>query len=209
MDPLRFYDRLGKHYDLFEVAEAHAKARARQLVEQADGARLLNVGTGTGKEHARLQKMFRGRIFGLDRSAIMTRLSYGRAGGPLCQADSRRLPYASESLDVVYSAYVLDLLPLPDLPAILGEFWRVIRPGGRLLLLGLTEGTNLSSRALVKAWKTVYALSPLACGGCRPLQLSGLVRLAGFYLESREVIVQLGAPSEILLACKEISVAGV
>jgi len=40
----------------------------------------------------------------------------------------------------------------------------------------------------------------VTCGGCRPLQLSELVRQAGFNWVERQVLVQLGIPSEVLVA---------
>jgi ubiquinone/menaquinone biosynthesis C-methylase UbiE len=50
----------------------------------------------------------------------------------LKQADSRRLPFDEDAFDLVYNAYMLDLIPAQDMPLTLGEFWRVLRPGGRL-----------------------------------------------------------------------------
>jgi len=82
------------------------------------------------------------------------------------------------------------------------EQWSPTLAGGRAVLLALTEGVDLPSRSLVAAWKLVYAVSPLACGGCRPLRLTDLVKQAGFDPVEREVIVQLGLPSEIIVASR-------
>ena len=98
------------------------------------------------------------------------------------------------------ASYVLDLLPAGDLPAALAGFRRVLRPGGRMVIVSLTEGVTAPSRLIVALWKAVYSVSPLACGGCRPLQLSEMVCQAGFDNIEREVIVQLGVPSEIVIA---------
>jgi ubiquinone/menaquinone biosynthesis C-methylase UbiE len=200
-----FYDRIGAHYDIFEMYEARAKERARQLLEVDGSKYLLNVGVGTGREHARIQQTIGpGSIaFGVDISPVMTELASQQTGTPICRADTHCLPYASGSFDQIYIAYVLDLIPLRDIPTILEEFWRVLRPGGELLILALTEGVDIPSRALVTAWKLVYAFSPLACGGCRPLQLSDLVKRANYTLIQRQVIVQMAVPSEILLARKD------
>jgi hypothetical protein len=40
----------------------------------------------------------------------------------------------------------------------------------------------------------------VACAGCRPLPLSRLVRAAGFDGLRQQVVVQLGMPSEIVVA---------
>jgi len=71
-----------------------------------------------------------------------------------------------------------------------------------MVILALTEGIDLPSQALVAVWKGVFSLNPAMCGGCRPLELLDLVYRAGFTQVEREVIVQLGVPSEIITAKK-------
>jgi hypothetical protein len=68
------------------------------------------------------------------------------------------------------------------------------------VIVSLTEGVNNPSRLVVALWKAVYALSPIVCGGCRPLELSEIVRRTGFREVEREVLVQLGVPSEVIVA---------
>ena len=164
--------------------------------------RVLNVGVGTGKEHVHIEAAVApgGVAVGLDVSPVMLRLTRARTGTPVCLGDARRLPYANASFDYLFAAYVLDLLPAPDLAGLLHDFRRVLAPGGRLVLVTLTEGVNRPSRALIALWKRIYAISPEGCGGCRPLQLTGLVEQAGFHLAKREVVVQWGVPSEIIVA---------
>ena len=198
----RYYDRLGAYQDWAGRFEGHAKTRALDLLAPTPGCRVLNVGVGTGKEHAHIAAAVvpDGVAVGLDVSPVMLRLTRTRTGSPVCLGDARRLPYASGSLDCLFAAYVLDLLPAPDLPDLLHDFRRVLVPGGRLVLTTLTEGVTRPSRALIALWKLIYAISPEGCGGCRPLQLTGLVQEAGFRLARREVVVQWGVPSEIIVA---------
>ncbi|RME76158.1 MAG: methyltransferase domain-containing protein [Chloroflexi bacterium] len=198
----RFYDRLGAGHDRAEMYESRAKQVGLERLALSPGLRLLNVGVGTGKEHRLLVDGVgpTGLPAGIDLSPVMLRLTRDRTAAPLCQADARRLPFRSGAFDRLFSAYVLDLIPLDDLPGLLAEMRRVLRPGGRLVLVSLTEGVNLPSRAIVGLWKLLYAASPVACGGCRPVQLAGLVRQAGFQQVSREVVVQLAVPSEVITA---------
>jgi demethylmenaquinone methyltransferase/2-methoxy-6-polyprenyl-1,4-benzoquinol methylase len=125
-----------------------------------------------------------------------------RCNSPVCQAAAWHLPFVAGSFDRLYSSYVLDLIPYRRLPKVLAEFNRVLVHGGRLVIIALTEGTTPASRALVAAWKAVYAIAPVACGGCRPLQLASLVEDAGFSSVSRQVVIQLGVPSEIISATR-------
>jgi demethylmenaquinone methyltransferase/2-methoxy-6-polyprenyl-1,4-benzoquinol methylase len=202
-----FYDRMGGRYDWFEIYEGRAKARSLKLLQLAPGQVVLNVGVGTGKQHAEILSEIQpdGLAIGVDVSEVMASLAQERTAAPICQADARFLPCASEHFDRLYAAYVLDLLPLSDLPAVLSGFHRVIKPGGLMVLLALTEGVNVPSRALVAVWKAAYEISPVACGGCRPLQLTRLVQAAGFEDLQREVVVQMAVPSEIIVARKSIA----
>ncbi len=198
----RFYNWLGKRHDWAELYDSRAKQRTLALLELAPGQHVLNVGVGTGKEHKLIQSAVApgGSAFGLDLASVMLKLASKRTSALLCEGDACRLPFAPSSFERLLSTYVLDLLPAGDLPAALAGFRRVLRPGGRMVIVSLTEGVTAPSRLIVALWKAVYSVSPLACGGCRPLQLSEMVCQAGFDNIEREVIVQLGVPSEIVIA---------
>ncbi len=131
---------------------------------------------------------------------VMARLTRQRTGSSTVQANISALPFACKSFDRVLSSYVLDLIRYDEIGTILSEFRRVLRPDGRLVILALTEGESGLSRAVVGVWKAIYGIAPIACGGCRPLRLSGLMREAGYSQVSREVVVQFGVPSEIIVA---------
>jgi ubiquinone/menaquinone biosynthesis C-methylase UbiE len=200
----RIYDYIGKRYDWFGGHDAHAKARAFELLAVTSGQCLLEVGVGTGKEHIRMHAavMPGGISFGIDISRVMLSIAYQKNKTPLCQADARDIPFVSDCFDRIYISYVLVLLPIAEIPGILAGLYRVLKPGGRMVMIALTEGISRSSRTLVTAWKAVYKLSPITCAGCRPLQLSQFVEKAGFIHISREVVVQMAVPSEIVVASK-------
>lgn len=200
----RFYDRLGARHDWAEAYEGRAKARALELLDLGPGRSVLNVGVGTGKEHGKLVSAVGpgGLAVGVDISSVMLDLTQARTHAPVCLADARRLPFADSTFDRLFCAYLLDLLPAADLPEVLREFGRVVAPEGRIALVSLTDGVDPPSRLFVAAWKLVYSVSPVACGGCRPLGLSGLVRDAGLTVITSEVVVQLGVPSEVVEAVR-------
>lgn len=197
-----FYDRIGRRYDWFEFYEGRAKERAFKALDLEPGMKVLNVGVGTGKEVQKVQSSVRprGEVFGLDLSPVMARLTRERVGPTICQADARHLPFANQAFDRLYASYVLDLLPLADIEQLLIDFHRKLNSHGIMVILALTEGVDLPSRALVKIWKGVFAISPAMCGGCRPLQLLEMVEQAGFQVLEHQVIVQAGVPSELIQA---------
>jgi SAM-dependent methyltransferase len=57
----------------------------------------------------------------------------------MAQADMRRLPLADRSVHAVWCHAALLHVPRHDVPTVLAEFARVIRPGGTLSL-GVAEG---------------------------------------------------------------------
>jgi demethylmenaquinone methyltransferase/2-methoxy-6-polyprenyl-1,4-benzoquinol methylase len=57
----------------------------------------------------------------------------------LKQGNARELPYPDESFDLVYNGYMLDLIPLDSFRPILKEMQRVLKPGGKLVLLNMSK----------------------------------------------------------------------
>jgi len=196
------YDTLGTGLDRAARFEARAGTHALAILGLKPGQRTLQIGVGTGKAHLAIARAVApgGQAFGLDLSRVMLRLTHRHSAAPLCEGDAVALPFATHSFDRLYCAYLLDLLPVADLPRALAEFARVLRPTGRLALVSLTEGVDLPSRLFVAAWKLRFRLAPQSLGGCRPLRLRPLVERAGFVVERRDIITQRGFPSEIVVA---------
>ncbi|NJM05751.1 methyltransferase domain-containing protein [Candidatus Gracilibacteria bacterium] len=199
-DARHIYDNLGHALDRAERFEARAKELALNLLAAGPGQQVLHVGVGTGAEHAALQHAVapNGLVVGCDLSRGMLQLTRLRADTPLCEGDAARLPFQTHRFDRLFSAYMLDLLPLAEIPLVLAEFRRVLQPGGQLVLVSLTTGVDVPSRCFVAGWTLLYRIAPQRLGGCRPLQLSDMLQQAGFAVE-RHVVVQRGFPSEVLL----------
>jgi SAM-dependent methyltransferase len=100
---------------------------------------LLDLGCGTGQLAARLAARWpRARVVGCDFSAGM--LHRAAAARPahlrLVQGDAGRLPFVDAAFDVVVCTEAFHWFPAPD--KALAECFRVLRPGGRLLLAVVT-----------------------------------------------------------------------
>ena len=200
----RFYNRLGARYDWFSAYEALAKERALDELALRPGLRVLNLGVGTGQEHLEICRQIgtAGFACGVDLSQVMLRISQRRTQAPHCQADAKDIPLCDQSFERIFAAYILDLLAEQDIPLVLAEARRLLRPTGRLVIAAMTEGVDKASKTLMGAWKLTYKLSPIFLGGCRPLELKEQVTAAGFSPVTRQVIVQLGMPSEIITAIR-------
>ncbi|MFQ5341251.1 MAG: methyltransferase domain-containing protein [Anaerolineae bacterium] len=206
----RFYDRLGAGHDVADLLEARAKRRGLEVLHLAPGQSAANIGVGNGLEY--LEMLARvgptGLVAGLDLSPVMAHLSRQRAldrgerQPALTLGNALKLPYATNSFDRLFSSYMLDLIPAADIPGVLAEFLRVLRPGGRLSLVGLTEGDDPISQSIMSVWTALYRVQPAWLGGCRPLRLRDFVREAGFTFVQRWYVSQWGYPSEVVSAVK-------
>ncbi|HMZ58359.1 MAG TPA: class I SAM-dependent methyltransferase [Leptospiraceae bacterium] len=211
-------DRLRKAYDrrsgiyAATVAKAewpnHLKTMEKIRIEPSD--RILEVAVGPGFSLVELLKRSGGEnnVFGVDMSAGMLDLARKRVSAAgfsnvdLRQADAGNLPFEENKFDILYNAYMLDLIPLKGFLPILTEFKRVLKPGGKLVLLNMSKETEEETSFREKIYQFMpKMLSLYLMGGCRPVLMSDTVRKAGFRNIEREFL-KGNMPSEIVLAVK-------
>ncbi len=112
-----------------------------RLLALTAGEAVLDIGSGPGLLAAEMAQAVgpTGRICGIDVSDSMLTLARGRAvpaGSASVEyrhGGADAVPYADGSFDAVVSTQVLEYVA--DIPAALAEALRVLRPGGRLLVL--------------------------------------------------------------------------
>lgn len=112
------------------------RALAVAWLDQAYGSRgdltILDAGCGTGGNADFLRRY--GAVVGLDLAPLALRLAQRRVPGRLQRGSVLALPYRDESFDLVTSFDVLYHRAVIDETAALRESWRVLKPGGRVLL---------------------------------------------------------------------------
>ena len=103
-----------------------------ELLGPGGGGRCLEIGCGTGIYGPRLRELG-WRPVGIDLSAGMLRHARGRL--PVLQGDATRVPVPSGAFDAVLTVMVHT--DLPDYTPVLAEAFRVLRPGGRFVHVGV------------------------------------------------------------------------
>jgi ubiquinone/menaquinone biosynthesis C-methylase UbiE len=117
---------------------------------------------------------------------------------PLLLADARHLPFPDATFDCLLHTYTFEVLATPDIPPVLDECLRVLKPGGRIAVVNLTDGEGPDA-AMTEDWKRRYADDPEYFGGARPLHLQRMLEAHGFTRVTR-TYVGPHWPSEVLLA---------
>jgi ubiquinone/menaquinone biosynthesis C-methylase UbiE len=200
----KLYDGLAAHYDLWAaLTEAKARRRALKLAAVRDGQAVLEVAVGTGIAFEQIVRSNpRGRNVGVDLSPGMlarTRGRLRRAGltnFELALGSAFALAVADSSVDTLLNGYMFDLVSEAEWPRILSEFRRVLRPGGRLVLMSMTFGERFGSGV----FERVSARAPRLMGGCRGVRLTPVLEDQGFVVRSRTYVQQSFFPSEVILA---------
>jgi ubiquinone/menaquinone biosynthesis C-methylase UbiE len=142
-DRIADYDQIARTYDQRYERNPYTgvEAALRDFIGSQPGLDILEVGCGTGHWLEVLQAPGRHPV-GLDYSAGMLAKAQKRVqGASLIRGNAGRLPLPSHSFDRVFCINALH--HFPDKPAFLAEARRTLRPGGRLLSVGLDPHRGL------------------------------------------------------------------
>ncbi len=113
---------------------------------------VLDIGTGTGlvAREAAIVVGDAQLVTGVDPSPGMLGHAVVPLGLKLLVGSAESIPVASESADFLSMGYALR--HVSDLPLAFSEFMRVLRPGGRICLLEITQPESTVSRAFLKTY---------------------------------------------------------
>jgi arsenite methyltransferase len=175
-------------YQTPDVIEQRRATRA--ILALQPGEHVLDIGSGPGFLAAEMAAEVGagGRVVGLDPSESMLAMG-ARRGAPVeyVAGDAVTLPFPDETFDAAIATQVYEYVP--DMPAALAEARRVLKPGGRLLILDTDWDSvvwHSTDRArmqrVLKKWNDHLADPYL------PRRLPGLLRDAGFALGEATII---------------------
>jgi demethylmenaquinone methyltransferase/2-methoxy-6-polyprenyl-1,4-benzoquinol methylase len=196
----RIFDETAPDYDRIERILALGsgpwyRRKALQRAGLLENREVLDVGIGTGLVAREALGIIGpgGRLVGVDPSAGM--LGEVRLPGlELLPGRAEALPREDASSDFLSMGYALR--HLADVAAAFAEFFRVLRPGGRLLVLEITRPEGRAATALLKGY--MRAVVPVIAGviGRR----KGSAELWRYYWDTIEACIP---PQAVLAALRE------
>jgi arsenite methyltransferase len=171
-----------------------------EALDLSDGERVLDIGSGPGLLAAEMAQSVGpgGAVHGIDVSdsmlAIARRLELADSAAPMefAEGDACALPFEDGTFDVVVSTQVYEYVA--DIETALAEAHRVLRPGGRLLILD-THWDSLvwhsadreRMQRVQAAWEDHLAHLDL------PRRLTTLLEESGFAVRERSAWTLLNA----------------
>jgi demethylmenaquinone methyltransferase/2-methoxy-6-polyprenyl-1,4-benzoquinol methylase len=202
------YNRLSRWYDWIAGSEDRFRQIGVQALSLQPAERLVEIGFGTGKcllDFAR-QVGTEGWVCGIDLSEGMAavadeRISTAGFAGrvSLLLGDAVELPFRDKSFDAIFASFTLELFNTPDIPRVLQQCSRILRPGGRLAAVTLVKTNQPGFAERLYEW--FHARMPVVVD-CRPIRAQTAIREVGF--EITEVISETmwGLPLEIIVGKK-------
>lgn len=129
-------------------------------LEFKPGTKALDVCCGTGDlAIAMANRLPQGRVTGVDFNAAMLEIAKKKTKTipnlTLINGDAMDLPLEDETFDIVTIGF--GLRNVPDADKALSEIYRVLKPGGQLGILEMSQPTNSLIRV---GWKAYFKLFP-------------------------------------------------
>lgn len=203
------YNRISRWYDMIGgQSEKRYRNEGLRLLDVKPGEKVLEIGYGTGHVIVELARRVGedGRVFGIDISDGMLGVATGRVSRAglgerveLIRGDATELPYDDDALDALFMSFTLELFDSPEIPVVLEQCQRVLRPGGRICVVSMSacgaEGT------MVKLYKWAHRKIPSLID-CRPIYARKAMLDAGFHVLDDELLNMWDLPVEVVLAEK-------
>jgi ubiquinone/menaquinone biosynthesis C-methylase UbiE len=190
-----FYNKIAKVYDaLAEHSEAPVRKAGLEMLNPQPGEEVLEIGFGTGHSLIALARSVgpSGKVFGIDLSEKMVEISQKRADEEglherieLSCGDALHLPYELESLDGIFMSFTLELFDTPEIPLVLAECERVLKPGGRIVVIGMSR--VLPEGLVMEVFEWTHRHFPNYLD-CRPILVRQALEDSGFQIHDSKIM---------------------
>jgi ubiquinone/menaquinone biosynthesis C-methylase UbiE len=203
-----YYNKIAKVYDLLsEDAEKPMREAGIKKLAAKPGESILEIGFGTGHCLVEIARAVgpNGKVLGIDISDQMLALAQellakeGLADrAELKCGDAEQLPFQTNSLDGIFFSFTLELFDTPELPKVLAECKRVLRPCGRIVVVAVSrEGKH---GVMLNLYEWTHRHFPNLMD-CRPIYVRRALEAAGCTIKEADV-ESMWVPVEIVLGEK-------
>ncbi|MFQ5837856.1 MAG: class I SAM-dependent methyltransferase [Thermoplasmata archaeon] len=205
----QLYDSISIFYDYLTMAfERKYAEKALDRLSIAKGEAVLEIGFGTGHCLKRIAEAIgqTGKAYGVDISSGMlevTKRRLERAGlmdkAELCCGDAMNLPYRDSAFNAVFMSFTLELFDTPEIPIVLSQIKRVLKPEGRFGVASISREDGGSM--LLRLYEWIHKKWPKYVD-CRPIYVEQSLRNAEYDIRVKEKVRLFGLPGEIVVAVK-------
>jgi ubiquinone/menaquinone biosynthesis C-methylase UbiE len=204
-----FYNKISKVYDLLaEQSEEPVRQSGLEMLSAGSGEKVLEIGFGTGHCLVALAGAVgpTGKVYGIDLSDEMLKIAQENLEKEeladhvdLICGDAADLPYPTGMMDAIFISFTLELFDTPEIPKVLAECKRVLRPCGRIVVVGMSK--ELEGGMIMHVFEWTHKHFPNFLD-CRPIFVRQTLESAGFRIKD-VVRKTMWVPVEIVLAAND------
>jgi ubiquinone/menaquinone biosynthesis C-methylase UbiE len=205
----RSYDRISRYYDCVSgIFERKYTGMALERLAVREGETVLEIGFGTGYCLKKIAESVgpEGKVCGIDLSAGMMAVAKKRlfkAGlmdrVELHTGDAADLPFDDGTFNAAFMSFVLELFDTPEIPKVLRQIKRVLKPEGRLGVVSMSK--EYGETIFMRLYERAHVKWP-GLVDCRPIYLERALREAGYTIKSQAKVKLSGLPGKIVIALK-------
>lgn len=204
----RSYNRMSRVYGM--LSDSSEKQFVREAIEgmlqPKPGQVILEPGFGTGQVLVALAELVgeEGKVYGIDISDGMVEQARRRAEKHglsdrivLDRGSATAMPYPDGTFDSVFMSFTLELFPDDQIPVVLAECRRVLRPGGHLCVACMSNKGG--SPAMERLYEWSHRRFPNFVD-CRPIDAARSISDAGFGIDEQQHTSMWGLAVDLILA---------
>jgi len=204
------YNRLSRWYDMIAGStEKKYRDWGLEKLSAQPGEKILEIGFGTGHCLVSLAKAVgpSGQVIGLDISDGMLSIAKNRLQQEgliervdLRLGDAAKLDFIeATSLNGVFMSFTLELFDNPEIPRVLQECHRILKPSGRISVVSMTKTDPPGMAVRMYEWFHEYMPD---YADCRPIFARQALEQNGFVIQNVSTSSMWGLPVEIVLGKK-------
>lgn len=204
------YDRISRFYDYLPGAFERKYAEiALERLSVQEGETVLEIGFGPGHCLKWIAQSVgqTGKVYGIDISSGMLKVAKRKLEKAqlinrveLYCGDAANLPYDDSTFDAAFMSFTLELFDTPEIPRVLEEVKRVLKPAGRLGLVSMSREDGKST--LLRLYEWAHRKWPKYVD-CRPIYVEASLIDAGYKIQSMQKVRLMGLPGEIVVGVKD------